>query len=568
MEAFDLEKELLDKDKRKLFYSLFRCMGKDYYFSHALKKIDTYQKDRILELISQDFPEYFDKRENFLLDKRFFALATANNVFNILSYKTDLFQEKDIEIELEGQKLIITKKHFDFSCKERNLTLEKTAMLDLLKEKNNLLKEPIKALIQRGVIHPLPFSKTLILALPSLLKEHHKDITPKEIQDTIKGLEELHSLITFKKIDNLTLSQNTINEIKELYPHNFIEKIRERKMEIHHEILKEYKEYFPYLDEIIEWIVACRFTYNRRSSFLHIRANAGFGKSFFKNLFAYINLLTECRYEDFKSPSSLDINHFNDKLVMIIDEFTVFKKEFKDLTNTILLDAKYQLRQETEVFAKIFLSAEKSNSFENGADSQIKDRINVIDINNTTKLEHLPLFKKYSSSMYMENVGYYVYHKIIELFDSYIIKGRSDSGIEAEKIMKNFYAKNALQTEVLDDVIIKHFIRQIHSILLEHEINLSKEEKEIKSKLFLEEEGVYIKQPKNTFEKIIKLGDETFYKKARYKIESIEKIFNQEIKNRKLNGKSIHCFFIPKEHFDAIFNEEKEGFEAIYRKEL
>jgi len=564
-----------DKDKQEVFNSLFRCDGKDYYFSKKIGNIDSYtQRIRLRRMIANDFP-MFKMDGKLSLSDSYLDKALATNHFRTIKYYTDLFEKKRVKKELFNDKLIITKNYFDFSCKEPSLTLPQDELESVIEDNIFLLDNIIEEMYKKNILERIPLSSIIVNNLFDITKKYIQeqkdeitkgvikgdisqyDLDDKSISKIVNNFIKLNEIIEDKKFNHLIFSKEKENKIK-----NGKSKeegdllIKEEKQALYDNIVKSYNIFFPQFEIILEWIVACRFTYNRRTSFLHLRANAGFGKSFFKNIFAYINLLTECRYEDFKSPSSLESGFFKDKLLLVIDEFTIFKKDFKNLTNTMLLDAKYQLRQEIDIYAKIFLSAEQSNSFDGGADRQIKDRVNVIDIN-SKKLEQLKLFKEYTSSVYMEYLGYYTYNKIIELFDKYKMMGKQDSGAYAENVLSIFHSKYKLKTDDLEIKIKEYYIKTIYELFISKLNDINNKEEDIYNRLYLNEKGVYIKQPKSTMEKILLLSDENFYKKSRYKLNQLNDIFESEVKNRKILGKSFLTFFIDKKFFIELYSENE-----------
>lgn len=547
--SLKIEAIMKEKKERKLFFSLYRNNGKDYYYSHEVGKLDSYNNERkLLEMIKIDFPDLFNE-EDLLKNKYIVPLALASNNFTTIQERTDLFQKEKNSIALQGDRLIIIKNYFNFSAIPRSLSIPKEKVYELQNLHSNKIDKLITEMYDKGVLQTIPLSNTVINNLSNLISKYILDnkITEEiDIAKVVNNYSSFNEIIKKERLKYLSISKKDYTEEEDK---------EERKKEIQEEVVEAYKKFFPNFDEILDWIVACRFTYDRRSSFLHIRANAGFGKSFFKNIFDYVNLVTECRYEDFKSPSSLEAGNFKDKLLLVIDEFTIFKKDFKNITNTMMLDAKFQLRQETEIFAKIFLSAEKSNSFEGGADSQIQDRVNVLDITND-KLEDIFKNSGYSSSIFMENIGLYTYDKIINLFDEYRLMGEADSSLKAQEILRSFHEKYKMKNENLDDVIHDFYISTLFELLGTKYEEANPKEKEILNKLHWDSKGIYIKTPKTTLEKILLLGDENFYKKARYKISSIETIFDEKIKNRKINGKSMLTFFIPKEKVSKLYPDE------------
>lgn len=349
----------------------------------------------------------------------------------------------------------------------------------------------------------------------------------------------------------LFIKKNTLNFIKP--------KALDVSDEIYNEIVSDYLQHFKELPNILEWIVACRFTNNRRQSYLHLKIPAGFGKSFFIGILSSLGMIAKCRYDDFKSPSSLKPQEFENSLSMIIDEFTVFKKEFKDYTNTMILDPKYELRTEVQLFSKIFLSAESSNSFSGGVDAQITDRMNVIDKSNSVKLDYRDKYMQYGNMLYFNCMKHYIYKTITDKIEYYIQQGELESSNQAEQVLKNFYKKHKLNAENIVDAIKVNFYTKIYELFDADEYDLINTDAKIKKNIITTLDYIHIKQVKSTFEDIIKCFGEDFYKKARYKVNNFEEMFHLENKNYKVDGKTIRCARIDKANLINLFENHSDN---------
>lgn len=385
-------------------------------------------------------------------------------------------------------------------------------------------------------------------------------LTCKKVDDT---LEIKKNYINFKDIDSV---KRDITEDEEKT------------------IIDEYLTHFKELPEILEWVVSCRFTDNRRSSFLHLRLNAGFGKSFFLNLLKKLGIATECRYEDFKSPSSLSSIEFENNMALIIDEFTIFKKEFKTLTTSMILDSKNELRTEVPIYAKIFLSAEESVSFFGGVDAQISDRLNQINYDKG-KLEELENYKKFGSDLYFLTVQNWVKERIITRLEYYKNLGKRESSILAIATLENFNKKHKLKSEDLISVIRKRFFEKLEEIGTSEHITNKIEKEIIPNLLFTKrinekDSLLYIRNPKQTFELLLQTQEEGFQAKAKYKtdIKTILEVFGaNELDNKvhRVNGKTtrglkVDCNYINKilgnteqEQTLINFENEQEEFKKI-----
>lgn len=306
--------------------------------------------------------------------------------------------------------------------------------------------------------------------------------------------------------------------------------IKETRLEVgttdetYETIIADYKEHFKDFDKFLNWIVACRFTNNRRSSYLHFWVEAGFGKSFLSACFKQCGILTECRYEDFKSPSSLSPFELRNSWIMLIDEFTIFKKEFKNLTNEMIVDAKNQLRTIVEVYAKVFLSAEQSPSFEDGVDKQITDRVQQIRPE-TIALEKRENYINYGNALYLQCVSKYIYLYIKKAIKKYLTLGKVGADKEATKVLNEFLIEYRLKTDILDDVLYQLFYNKIFEIRNTTDFDsLSRNDQIIKKEHTFERKNntFVITNVKKVFLLIIEQEDTNFYKKAQFKTNGLD----------------------------------------------
>lgn len=294
--------------------------------------------------------------------------------------------------------------------------------------------------------------------------------------------------------------------------------------ETYETIIEDYKEHFKDLDKFLDWIIACRFTNNRRSSYLHFWVEAGFGKSFLSACFKECGIVTECRYEDFKSPSSLSPFELRNSWIILIDEFTIFKKEFKNLTNELIVDAKNQLRTIVDVYAKVFLSAEQSPSFEDGVDKQITDRVQQIRPE-TIPLEKREKYINYGNSLYLQCLSRYIYLYLKKEIKKYKSLGKIGADKEATKILNEFLKEYRLNTDILDDVLYQLFYNKIFDIRSEEDFDsLSRNDQTIRREHIFEKNNntFVVTNVKKVFSLIIEQEDSNFYKKAQFKTNGLD----------------------------------------------
>jgi len=301
--------------------------------------------------------------------------------------------------------------------------------------------------------------------------------------------------------------------------------------DIYTNIVKDYYDHFKELKEVLDFIVACRFSENRRASFLHLRINAGWGKTFFLTMLKEIGLLLEVNYNDFKDPCGLLPSDFTNKIAIGIDEFTHFKSEFKKMSNELQLTPKFGFKSEVEVFAKLFFSAEASKSFTTGVTKQILDRVNLLDKNKyKIRLEDRSVYKRYGV-FYREVLIHYINEYFKKEFDSYIGLGKLDADKKAYTYLNNFHNKYKIKSMEIETYFKQVIYNKINDYLdsryVDNNFDLCKKSLIVKS------DSVYIINPSKFFKEITLEEDEHLQRSAKFI--SINSVLDKETKRVRLD---------------------------------
>jgi len=341
--------------------------------------------------------------------------------------------------------------------------------------------------------------------------------------------------------------------------------------DIYNTIIDDYKRHFKDFDKFLEWVVACRFTENRRSSYLHFWVDAGFGKSFISACLKRCGILTECRYEDFKSPSSLSPFELRNAWLILIDEFTVFKKEFKNFTNEMITDAKNQLRSIVPLYAKVFMSAEQSPSFEDGVEKQITDRVQQIRPE-TIALENREKYIKYGNTIFVQCVSTYIYKFFQKKLQEYIECGKIEADKKATKVLNKFLEEYRLKTEDLNDILYQLFFSKIFDLRDNTDFDtLSRNDQTIKREhIFMKNDNTFlIHNVKKVFTLMIEQEDENFFKKAKYKTNGLDIVLKvpREDLNRAVRTKKGSKRGLLINPIDYVFYEKEGRWGSAIQKE-
>lgn len=210
------------------------------------------------------------------------------------------------------------------------------------------------------------------------------------------------------------------------------------------EVITDYKQHFPELDDLLQMIVASRFASNRKHFYTWLQCPSDWGKGFFTGILKKLGLLvelsvSECEKAFEGAPLGRDATEFTRSLIVLFDEFKIVKSELKQLENEIPITPKNQLRQMVEVFTKLFTSAEGVESLagENGVEDQFANRFSYIDgrgqINNRT------LFSTIGGSVYADAVTAYVAKRVNTLIGEFVQMGEKEATIRADKVGREFH---------------------------------------------------------------------------------------------------------------------------------
>jgi len=202
----------------------------------------------------------------------------------------------------------------------------------------------------------------------------------------------------------------------------------------------DYLEHNPYLHDILNMIMAQRYGADRKSSYLWLKADSNWGKSF---LFAgmmkglgYLMTETELKSVVNGSASGISANALSRASFLFFDEVKGVVGAFKNIVDEISINEKFKARATVEVFMKILCSAEELPSLNNelGMDAQFSNRFLFIEAKGSL-LDR----KVYKSNMveYKKSIEIYVIQQLHKIKNMYDGRGR----IGAVKLACEIYEK-------------------------------------------------------------------------------------------------------------------------------
>tara|TARA_R110001592_G_scaffold44411_2_gene142958 strand:- start:443 stop:2674 length:2232 start_codon:yes stop_codon:yes gene_type:complete len=216
-------------------------------------------------------------------------------------------------------------------------------------------------------------------------------------------------------------------------------------------IIADYKEHFSRFDEFLQFLVASRFTLDRKKSYLWILADSDWGKGFLTGILAKLGVCVETSMKEVEAmlegkPVGRSAEDFKRAFVLLIDEFKTVKSELKQLQSQITLSPKNQLSCTVEVFAKVFTSAESVGSLvtENGVEDQFANRMSIFQ--ESGDITKRPVFQEVGNSQYFRAVLAYTAEYLNAGIAQVQATGREKAEAEAEEWLNGFIARNGLDT--------------------------------------------------------------------------------------------------------------------------
>jgi len=243
----------------------------------------------------------------------------------------------------------------------------------------------------------------------------------------------------------------------------------------------DYKEHFPQLDNVLKLIIAARFAGSRKKAYLWLKAPSDWGKDFFR--VALGTIAVEMSVKEVEkalegAPVGKSPNDFHRTMVMVTNEFKSVKSELKQLEDSIVLSAKYQLETKIPLYTKLFLSAEGVDSLigEYGIESQFANRFSLIDCQGD--LTELISFKRLGSR-FLDVIKTYCTDFMNREIARYRAMGFYDSREAGDKAVVSFHTRYGIKkvNATIEDSLeeLAQLIKE--EILSDHTLNLIREDK-------------------------------------------------------------------------------------------
>lgn len=427
--------------------------------------------ENIKSIKQEDFNAFlFTEKSNITKEHYIKKYASANGV-SVKAVKDDIKNYTDIQIQT--QKLLILEK-----AKTENHSLIKVDNLRLEQLKDHIFffkgaKDIMIVTPNTKEVKSIPNDKYLKRWIIQNFQIFTHKEHPTERNAQIRAENDfLDNHLVKLLIDNqfalFSYSRNPFSSVPEIIkddhklnyiaPHFYIKSYYNRfnpTNEKRKEIIEDYKIHFPQFDDFLTWLIACRFTTNRRTSYTYLRINAGFGKSLLASLFEDLGFGRKINQNQLKATTTNDLSpqDFRNSFILMIDEFTHFAQEMKDITHGMYLTAKFQMSEYVPLYAKVFFSAEKSTSFfgEAGVDGQLADRVSVMDLSGAGKIENRKLYKE-NTLLYTEILKEYIYVYFRDKSKYYIELGELEANRKANDELDLHFDKYRLQSNTIEKI--------------------------------------------------------------------------------------------------------------------
>jgi hypothetical protein len=214
------------------------------------------------------------------------------------------------------------------------------------------------------------------------------------------------------------------------------------------DVVADYLDHFPELNDVLELIVAARFAGDRKKAYLWLLADSDWGKGFFLGVLRELGISVEMSVREVEAlfegkPVGRSPTDFVRAFVLVIDEFKSVKSEIKQLQSIIPLAPKFQMVSDVEVFAKLFTSAEQVRSLvgEHGVENQFANRFSLIE--KSGSIEERNVFAR-DKDHYHRVVTSYVGRELNRMIGAFIKMGPGAAAKRGRDVLESFIAEHGI----------------------------------------------------------------------------------------------------------------------------
>ncbi len=231
---------------------------------------------------------------------------------------------------------------------------------------------------------------------------------------------------------------------------------------INKRVIEDYLEHNPYLEDIMNMIMAQRYGADKKSSYLWLKADSDWGKSFlFEGMMqglGYGISESETKGALKGEASGLDVAKMIRSSFLLFDEFKCAVTELKKIATEMSISPKFKSKTVIPVYMKIFASAEEVHSLHGdiGMEAQFANRFLFIEAKGSLLEREL-----YIRDMdeYKRSVKLYINKELWKLKSMYDGRGRYGATKLANEIYSKLKIKYTIKTRAEDvtDVLPRMF---------------------------------------------------------------------------------------------------------------
>lgn len=217
-------------------------------------------------------------------------------------------------------------------------------------------------------------------------------------------------------------------------------------------VIADYREHFPQIDDVLDFIIAGRFALDRKRSYLWLLADSDWGKGLFTGVLQNLHTVVPMSVKEIEGifegkPAGRRPEDFKRSFVIAIDEFKTVKSEIKQLQSTMELAPKFGFTCTVEIFTKLFTSAENVASLvgEHGVEDQFANRMSIIE--GRGSITTRPLFDA-NKPAYVAAIEAYIASRFNTLIDEYVSLGIVEAQKKADVVISEFLEVNGLGNKV------------------------------------------------------------------------------------------------------------------------
>lgn len=217
--------------------------------------------------------------------------------------------------------------------------------------------------------------------------------------------------------------------------------------------IDDYKNYFIEIDDFINFIAACRFASDRKTGFLWLQAESGWGKEFLTSALSNLGIIVSFDISELiqiikgSSPCGRTPLEMASSWVMLINELKGITTDIRKIESKITINTKFQLSSTVPVYSKVFTSKDPITGLtgDNGVESQFVNRFNHFKLLNKSIDRDSKLFSHKVKAEYLESITYWLGEKLNEIVSTYRELGRKKATEKADVYLNQFHEKYTIE---------------------------------------------------------------------------------------------------------------------------